>query len=627
MYLYAVKSFLFFLFLSSAALAAPSLETYSQSKQWHRLIHYKDNWYKIGPHSRVDRKEFFLSPEGKASPLKELEATIAAFKSDEIPKAFKWHPQCAFPARKMVLERDLGLRFPEKKCEDFDWWRKRINAKNLSLVFSSYYAGNPASMFGHTLLKLNREAKGAGKLSDFSLNFAANTFGEGGALFMIKGLFGGYPGFFSTDPYYVKVNEYAQGESRDVWEYELGLSQDEVDLIMAHVWEMKTNAYLDYFFFDENCSYMLLEILEVAKLDWSLSHGFFFYAMPIDTVRRLKDVDGIRDVHYRASYQRKMEARINNLDHAKLALLKDLIANKVELNAVEDREVLEAYSSFLHYKRFDQSEDKEAVTAFKKKISKVLIRRAKLKGKVAFDIDQATSKFKKYDPLKAHTPYSVSLRHGYNERYRQFTQFKFRFALADLYNNDFGYPDFFELQGPYISALYREDKERVELQEVNIVSMLSLVPYKWYAPKFSWGVKVKAEQGVDFDSDNSLIVKTQGFGGINGRLFSDKLSLFALGTVEAQVGRSLPRRGYRILPGLRLGTILRVNHHFRWLLDSQAQYDVTDIFNEKWRLYGETGFSVSFTRNTEVHLKQKVLNLARTGEAFGESSLRLIHFF
>lgn len=621
--------FCFFLgfFSASNVLAVPTVEEYANSKQWLRLIHYKDNWYKIGPHSRIDRKEYFLSPKGKANPLKELEATISAFKSPDVPKAFKWHPQCAFPARKMVLERDLGLTFPKQKCEDYDWWRGRIQAKNISLVFSSYYAGNPASMFGHTLLKLNRAAEGPGKLSDFSLNFAANTFGEGGALFMIKGLFGGYPGFFSTDPYYVKVNEYAQGESRDVWEYELALSESEMDLIMAHIWELKTNAYLDYFFFDENCSYMLLEVLEVAKLDWSLSHGFFFYAMPIDTVRRLKDVNGIRAVHYRASYQRKMEARVNNLDKTKLELFRKLVEGDVGYEAVEDREVLEAYSAYLHYKRFDQSEDKDAVTAYKKKISKVLIKRARLKGKVAFDINQVTEKFKEFDPLEAHLPYAVSLRHGYNERYRQFTQFKFRFALADLYNNDFGYPDFFELQGPYLSALYREDKKRVELQEVNVVSMLSLVPYKWYSPKFSWGVKIKAEQGIDFDSDNSLVNKAQGFFGINGRILSEKLSLFALSTIEAQVARSLPKKGYRILPGLRLGTIWRFSHSFRWVLDTQAQYDVLDIFNERWRLYGETGFSFSLNRNNEIHLKQKLLNLARSGEAFGESSLKLVHFF
>ncbi|MCR9205824.1 MAG: DUF4105 domain-containing protein, partial [Halobacteriovoraceae bacterium] len=499
------------LLLSLSASSAPSLEEYAYSKQWLRMGHYMKGLF--GYESRPDRPEFFLSPEGKENPLAELKATIKAFKSDEIPKHLEWHPQCAYPSRKMVLERDLGLSFPQKICKDFEWWKSRINAKSLSLVFSSYFAGNPASMFGHTLIKFNSEADGPGKLRDFSLNFAADTQGTGGALYIVKGAFGGFPGFFSTDPYYVRVNEYSQGESRDLWEYRLKLDQNELELLLAHVWELKSNTFFDYFFFDENCSYMLLDILEVVKLDWTLTNGFFFYAMPIDTVRRLKDVDGIEALHYRPSFRKKMEERVNALSESQRSLLRKVIEEKLEFKTLKDRDVLEAYSSFLQFKRYEGSGDKELVTKVKNKINKVLVTRAKLGGISSFKENGVTEKYKKFDPLKSHDAFTMELSNSYREDIKGITDFKFRFALADLYNNDFGYPDFFELQAPNFSFRYVHETEKFYLQEVEIVSLLSLTPYTWATKDRAWGYNLKMERPNDYDSGSSINIINHGFYG------------------------------------------------------------------------------------------------------------------
>jgi len=38
-------------------------------------------------------------------------------------------------------------------------------------------------------------------------------------------------------------------------------------------------------FFDENCSYYLLELLEVARPDLDLTQDFRWWAIPSDTVR------------------------------------------------------------------------------------------------------------------------------------------------------------------------------------------------------------------------------------------------------------------------------------------------------------------------------------------------------
>jgi hypothetical protein len=58
--------------------------------------------------------------------------------------------------------------FDLDRCEDFNVFRKRLEIKKVSLVFSSYYIDRPASAFGHTFIKLDTAdslAKGSLKLS------------------------------------------------------------------------------------------------------------------------------------------------------------------------------------------------------------------------------------------------------------------------------------------------------------------------------------------------------------------------------------------------------------------------------------------------------------------------------
>ena len=70
-------------------------------------------------------------------------------------------------------------------------------------------------------------------------------------------------------PYYVKVQEYSNMESRDLWEYELTLSAAQVSRLVMHAWETRA-THFDYYFFSRNCSYQLLALLEAADPDLHL---------------------------------------------------------------------------------------------------------------------------------------------------------------------------------------------------------------------------------------------------------------------------------------------------------------------------------------------------------------------
>jgi hypothetical protein len=109
----------------------------------------------------------------------------------------------------------------------------------------------------------------------------------------------------------LKVQEYRDIENRDIWEYRLGLTELQVKRLLMHTWELG-NAYFDYFFFDENCSYHILSLIEAAEPSIHLLDRFPFYAIPVDTVRVLGQSGIIGEVVSRPSrstlVRRKREA-------------------------------------------------------------------------------------------------------------------------------------------------------------------------------------------------------------------------------------------------------------------------------------------------------------------------------
>ena len=52
----------------------------AEDPQWLALVHYRPAWFG-GVRSTIDSDNFFVSPEGKYSPRKELEATIDLFEN------------------------------------------------------------------------------------------------------------------------------------------------------------------------------------------------------------------------------------------------------------------------------------------------------------------------------------------------------------------------------------------------------------------------------------------------------------------------------------------------------------------------------------------------------------------
>ena len=221
--------------------ATTDLESFSHSPSWLTLVHYKKTL--LGNYeSSIDTESFFLDKNGKYDPRAELEATIKLFNSNDNKQ------KCLFPARYKVLTKHFSLpQYP--KCKKLKRFYSDIKPSGVSILFTDAYMNNPSSMFGHTLFRIDTKRKGT-QLLAHGVNYGASVDESktNPVIFALLGLTGGYYGTFTVKPYYDVINTYNNIENRDIWEYNLDLTKEEIDLFIAHIWELGHNMARYYFF-------------------------------------------------------------------------------------------------------------------------------------------------------------------------------------------------------------------------------------------------------------------------------------------------------------------------------------------------------------------------------------------
>ncbi len=238
---------------------------------WLKLLHYEpDIGSPTGLRSAVRSPEFFMHPQGAVEPEQELQATVQGMQAPQAPDAdeaaLNAHAQCRFPARLAWLQTRLpeAQAWPATRCPRWEAWRSKRPIDSVSIVLATGYLGNPASYYGHALLKFNAAPQtGMSELQQLSINYGALlTDGDDPLTYMAKGVSGGYEGGFSEIDYYHHRQQYGEVELRDLWEYQLDLSPREAALVAAHAWEVLGRKY-QYFFFKRNCAFRMAEIVQV----------------------------------------------------------------------------------------------------------------------------------------------------------------------------------------------------------------------------------------------------------------------------------------------------------------------------------------------------------------------------
>lgn len=345
---------------------------------WQKLLHYRSTGSNGDVASEIVAQEFFLSPVGDREPAQELRATLQAFfePAGEDPDL---HAQCRFVARFQWLRAMLDWRDvapPDVRCPRFERWSAHGQVNSVSVIFATGYFSNPASYYGHILLRFDSEhAAGGSGLLDQTLNFGAIVpEGENGLVYVVKGIFGGYEAAFSSVQFYRHNHSYAEDELRDMWAYELDLSPEEVRRVMAHGWEL-LQARFDYYFAKENCAYRMAELLGLV-VDDPLLYTQLPWSAPGTVFDRMMEVqhDGkplVRDVRLIPSRLHRFHAQYRKLGATQRSVAKDWaehpetleIAGYQALEGNEKSAVIDALLDYTEFRRVRDPEDDFAAPA------------------------------------------------------------------------------------------------------------------------------------------------------------------------------------------------------------------------------------------------------------------------
>lgn len=465
----------------------------ADAREWRLLLHYRQNF--LGEYaSEQDGPDFFLTPDGKTHPAAELEATLTTFFSTELIGEAKQPAQCAFIARYHWLKEKLSFddeRLPPQMCEKFRDWMERLDPQSITVIFPSAFMNNPASMFGHTLLRVDRQGQTPQtRILAYTINFMADVPEDEGIMFAVRGLSGGYKGSFSAIPYYLKVREYRDFENRDIWEYRLNLTDAQVRRMLLHVWEMG-NASFDYFFFKENCSYQLLPLLEAANPSWRLTDQFTWWTLPGDTVRLLTAQPGlVGDAVYRPARTTQIRRRYERLSSNERGVLRRvlrepaLVRDPAFQQLPVERQVLllDIASDYLRYQSIT---DEKQAEVYKSRDRAVLVARSELKVK---SDDTPVEPFVTRPELGHRTT-----RIGVGAGYRQdewFEEVNLRASYHDLLDPEPGYAPGYQIELLSGALRHYERAGQTRLERFTLANVMSLTPADALFMSPSWKVNV-----------------------------------------------------------------------------------------------------------------------------------------
>ncbi len=573
----------------------------SRSKQWLKLVHYQPTFWG-GFESEVGGDEFFLSKNGRKDPELELEATLRAFfkaphessvqaknptnsKGESTTAEENKHPLCRFPARLQWLSEQLSIsaeKLPKANCPLYQIYLKRLSPQSASLIFSSYFINSPASTFGHTFLRISRKDSAPGlaekdrnELLDHGIGYAANLTTDNPVLYAIFGLAGLFQGTYTNVPYYYKVREYNDFESRDLWSYELNLSDAELEMLVSHLWELGGTSFR-YYFLSKNCSYQILTALEAAAPRLHLTERLPFYVIPSSTLQILISEPGlVKKISYRPAVRVQFFHRYEHLLPSEKKIFKGAVEQRdfssAELKALPLENQAHVLDTALDYWDFkypaNVSKENVEQAEFKQKL---LIQRAiiPIQSETLKIIPQPSE-----EPHSGHGSRRFTLENGFEKNGGYFSSMQMRFSLHNFLDPQEGYPvgaliEFFQFK-----LRYQLDLKVLKVDEVGLIRLASLIPLKEFQKTISWRADLSAKTVLDHGCDHCLAYGMEGGPGVTVQPF-EKSNFLTYAFLEGEMRYSpfFFTSKLRLGAGPTFGVLMAPVSSFRFLSEIGYRY-------------------------------------------------------
>ncbi|OGV67121.1 MAG: hypothetical protein A2498_05185 [Lentisphaerae bacterium RIFOXYC12_FULL_60_16] len=532
---------------------------------WRLLLHVQPRWF--GVESRVDDPAFFIAPNGKHNPRAELHAMLQAMAdpADAMPED---HPAQKFPARTAWLREQLAIdpvRLPPPARSRFDDLWTRLQPEAVTLVFPACHLNNPASMFGHALIVFDSQDRN--RLLAQSVSYAGRTDGGFSPWFIVGSFTGAFPGYYSILPYYEMVGQYRDLGARDIWEYELDLTRDELRRMLAHTWELQMMRS-DYFFFTENCAFNLLFLVDAARPSLTLTQGFYPWITPIDIVKAIHARGVVRNTVFRPSQVTTLQYLAGRLTRREGVLAGALVAGRMAPETVlekigdPDRQimVLDLASQLTQYRYTTRAMSQET---YRQQVLNLLRERSRL----ARPSDAVYRLPEPSRPETGHDGNRVTLGAG-REHHDDFIPVRYRPAYHAVTDAGAGFDAGFQIE--FLDTELRLDPatDVWRLEHLDVIDILSVAPRNRFFKPLSWQVKAGlARRRFSEDRDVQIGQGQVGFG------YAVRLGKRALayGLLDARVETGSPYADHYVVgTGPSAGLILAPAHWWNVVLQGDV---------------------------------------------------------
>jgi len=576
-----------------------------EQKGWSALLHMAPRVGGIGQQTDVKTEWFFLS--GTHDAEAELEATLAAFFSPAPLQPRDEPARCQFSARFAWLADHLPLEeadLPDVQCDRRDQWLKALAPERIWLVFPAAYLNSPASMFGHTLLRVDNRESGTGSdgraLLAYAINYAAETEESNGLIFAFKGLTGGYDGSFSVMPYYEKVRDYARIENRDIWEYPLDLDDEQMNRLLLHVWELR-GVKFDYYFFHRNCAYQLQALLQTVEADVDLLEGFRWRAIPTDTIRRLAEGQTVSaPPKFRPAMATRLRTRSALLPDDSLKTARAIALGNVDAEAPGTKfdpltaaRTLDVAHDLIYYRYQSGVEDREPAL---RRARRVLGARAELGSRSSFPDPEP--------PATAPSDGHPTMRFGmgvYADERAAGPRLRWRPAYHDLLDPQDGYDAGAELAFFDVALAGDTRNGGVTLDHLWLVDIVSATPPNIISSPIGWHARFGGLRRFSVVAPFELTVETGG-----GRVFGSMDSFGAAFFLDTELSSTRQEsHGHRVGLGAQVRVfwepISDLRGEISWQIRETVSGDTLDWQRGRarahWQLSPVFGLRVGVDRN------------------------------
>lgn len=563
----------------------------SDQHYWDLLLHYRP--VSDGRESRVDAPRFFLSKKGKTDPEAEIEATLTGLFAEPVEE--NEDVRCRFIARYAWLKEQLQIdesRLPTVVCSDFERTISGINPRSVVLIFPVGYMNSPASMFGHTFLRIDGDYDST--LVSIAVNYAAITEERMGISYALKGISGGFSGYYYSLPYYEKIREYTAIEHRDIWEYSLDLTEEEARRIVLHIWEMR-DIHSPYYFFDENCSFAVLYLLEIARPSLRLIEGTnSLWVIPSSTVKAVVDIGIVTQVAYRPSQGtiiRKISATLSQegrrLAYGLATGTTDLAALAGAGMSEDDRtRTLDLASEYIRYlatRRMIGSEE------YFSRFQGVMQERSRL-GRPSESLFESPP----IRPDEGHLTGRIGIGGGCRTG-SCFAEVSLRPVYHDFLDNDDGYVEDAQINFMHVILRYDLNVRRFGLHSLRIMDIESYAPQDMFLNPLAWKAIVGVEQKIVPGGKERLVTAFTigaGFSVLIGTAIT-----YTIAEMELNVSRSFDDDA-ALGAGGSAGILVPLTHW--WNIHCSVR-SIAPLLGDPYRiLMGEVAQNFTISKNSSV---------------------------